>query len=236
MQTKHHEQAEARRLRAEGRSLKEIAEQLGVAKSSVSLWVRDLPTLSPEGRSERARRAAEARWQPERARRQRAHQATRDEASGSVGELSGRELLLAGVLLYWAEGEKSKAYRPARRLRLINSDPDVIRFYLAWLDHLGVSREDLNFRVCIHESADVPAAQQFWAELVGAEEGQMRRPTLKRHNPTTVRKNVGASYRGCLVVDVRRSADLYRRVEGWWYGIVGAAARPVGVEVRSAVV
>ncbi len=36
--------ARARALRAEGRDYDEIAARLGVSKSSVSLWVRDLPT------------------------------------------------------------------------------------------------------------------------------------------------------------------------------------------------
>ena len=44
---------------------------------------------------------------------------------------------------------------------------------------------------------------------------QFRRPTLKRHNPTTIRKNTGDDYHGCLRVEVRRSADLYRQIEGW---------------------
>ena len=40
---KYKEKLEARRLRKEeGLSLKEIAEKVGVAKSSVSLWVRDI--------------------------------------------------------------------------------------------------------------------------------------------------------------------------------------------------
>lgn len=51
------------------------------------------------------------------------------------------------------------------------------------------------------------------------------RATLKRHNPRTVRKNTGDAYHGCLVIYVRQSADLYRRMEGTWYGIVGAATR-----------
>ena len=41
---------------------------------------------------------------------------------------------------------------------------------------------------------------------------------LKRHNPKTVRKNVGEGYHGCLRIDVRRSGDLYRRIEGWAAG------------------
>src|SRR5215469_16251037 len=35
--------AAARELRAQGCDYQEIADQLGIAKSSVSLWVRDLP-------------------------------------------------------------------------------------------------------------------------------------------------------------------------------------------------
>jgi hypothetical protein len=40
-------------------------------------------------------------------------------------------------------------------------------------------------------------------------------PTLKRHNPKTTRGNVGEAYHGCLRIEVRRSGDLYRRIEGW---------------------
>ena len=39
--------ARARALRGEGRDYDEIAARLGVSKSSVSLWVRDLPTPRP---------------------------------------------------------------------------------------------------------------------------------------------------------------------------------------------
>lgn len=48
----------------------------------------------------------------------------------------------------------------------------------------------------------------------------MSRATLKKHNPKTVRKNVGESYHGCLVVRVLQCAELYWRIEGWWSGLV----------------
>ncbi|MFF8674349.1 hypothetical protein [Streptomyces sp. NPDC015242] len=142
----------------------------------------------------------------------------------AIGDLSPRELFLAGVVLYWAEGSKDKMHGRQRRenLQFINSDPNVVRFYLRWLESLGVERERLRFRVYIHESADVAAAENFWAELVGPDAATFQRTPLKRHNPRTVRKNVGDSYRGCLAIYVTRSAELYRRMEGAWYGIVGA--------------
>jgi hypothetical protein len=104
-------------------------------------------------------------------------------------------------------------------VQFINSDPDMIRLFLAWLNLLGVARDRLVLRISIHESADVDAATQFWAAVADVPPERFRRPTLKRHKPATGRKNVGADYHGCLIVYVRRSTDLNRRIAGWWQGI-----------------
>jgi hypothetical protein len=97
----------------------------------------------------------------------------------------------------------------------MNSDPRLIRFFLHFLDVAGIPRTDLAFYISIHESADIEEAFRFWGEVTGAPADQFRKPNLKRHNPKTVRKNVGDDYHGCLVVDVRRSGELYRKIEGW---------------------
>jgi hypothetical protein len=103
-----------------------------------------------------------------------------------------------------------------------NSDPGLIRFYLRFLDAAGVQRTDLTFRVQIHENADAEAAQRFWEEVTGAPEDQFGKPTLKHHNLKTNRGNVGDTYHGCLRVEVRRSGELYRKIEGWASGIMAA--------------
>jgi hypothetical protein len=82
----------------------------------------------------------------------------------------------------------------------------------------------LGFRVYIHENADVESAQRFWLEVTGATIGQFSVPSLKRHNPKTVRKNVGETYHGCLRIDVHNSADLYRKIEGWAAAIMADGA------------
>jgi hypothetical protein len=60
-------------------------------------------------------------------------------------------------------------------------------------------------------------------EITEAPADQFCTPTLKRHNPKTMRKNVGEDYHGCLRIDVHRSADLYRQIEGWAASSMGAA-------------
>jgi transcriptional regulator with XRE-family HTH domain len=213
----------ARELRLQGWTYDQIEVELGCSKSSVSLWVRDLPKPERRDPTEQAKLAARKRWEHELAVRDEARQRTKAAAAEEVGKLSDRELFIAGVALYWAEGTKDKPYARRERITFVNSDPDMIRVFLAWLDLLGVQRERVGYRVMIHESADVEAAESYWADLVRADRNTFGKTTLKRHNPKTVRKNVGDDYRGCLVLTVRQSADLYRRIEGWWYGIVGAA-------------
>lgn len=102
----------------------------------------------------------------------------------------------------------------------------MIRLYLAWLKLLSAEPERIGYRLMIHSTADVAAAEHYWAALVGIEFGALLKTTTKKHNPKTVRKNVDDDYHGCLVIRVLQSADLYRRIEGWWYGIVLGAKRP----------
>ncbi|MEU0217966.1 hypothetical protein ABZ281_23930 [Streptomyces sp. NPDC006265] len=217
----------ARELRLQGWTYDQIQVELGCSKSSISLWVRDLPKPERRDPTEQAKLAARRRWEHELAVRDEERQQTKEAAEQAIGELSNRELFLAGVVLYWAEGAKDKAHSRQRRenLQFINSDPNVIGFFLRWLDSQGVHRDRLRFRVYIHESADVTEAESYWAKLVDVDASALQRTTLKKHNPRTVRKNIGDSYRGCLAIYVTRSADLYRRMEGAWYGIVGGAAR-----------
>ncbi|MDJ0380587.1 hypothetical protein [Streptomyces sp. G-G2] len=216
----------ARELRLQGLTYDQIQLELGCSKSSISLWVRDLPKpprrRTPEESSTIARRGWERTLQIREEERLQVKRAASDE----IGTLSDRELFLAGVALYWAEGSKDKPHARRERVVLINSDPDVIRLHLAWLRLLGVQDEQLRYSITIHESADITGAEQFWAECVGSGTEHFGKTTLKRHNPATVRKNTGDNYHGCLTIRVLQSAALYRRIEGWWYGIVGAASKP----------
>lgn len=173
-------------MRQQGRSYREIGEVVGVSKSTLSLWLRDIP-LTDEQRVALALRAPQA--------------------------TSAR-----------AEGAKNKPWRTGTRVEFLNSDPAMIQLFLGWLSLLRIERDRLQFRVYIHESADVTGAECFWAQTVGVSIESLERTTLKRHNPKTVRRNVGEDYHGCLCVSVRRSADLNLRIAGWFKGIAAGAS------------
>ncbi|MFF8938983.1 hypothetical protein ACF08O_30545 [Streptomyces paradoxus] len=217
----------ARELRLQGWTYDQIQVELGCSKSSISLWVRDLPKPERKRTAEEASAIARRGWEATMHLRDEERRRTKETARQAVGELSARELFLLGVGLYWAEGSKDKPYDRRENVCFVNSDPGMIEVFLAWLDLLGVERERIRFTVMIHESADVAGAERYWADLVGAERSAFYKTTLKRHNPKTRRKNVGEAYRGCLVIKVLKGADLYRRIEGSWYGIVESARRPI---------
>lgn len=217
----------ARALRAKGYTYLEIVAELGVSKSSVSLWTRDMPRVGRLSNDEiRNRNSAgvSAFWAEEGPRREARRQAVSDRAAAEIGSLTDREVIIAGSVAYWCEGAKNKPYRRfGNDVTFINSDPKLILFFLRFLTVAGIEPERIYCRVSIHESADVAGAEQFWRQVTGLPDQQFRRPTLKRHNPKTVRKNTGDDYHGCLIVRVLRASELYRRIEGWATGALAVA-------------
>jgi hypothetical protein len=208
----------ARELRAQGMSYDEIAGDLGVAKSSVSLWVRDLPKPARLSYAECRKRAAEGvrrYWAAERPAREADRTAARAAAAAQIGDLTDRELLIAGTIAYWCEGSKNKPDRRRDSVVFINSDPSLIRFFLRFLAVTGTPPENLTFRVYIHENADTKSAELFWLKVTGARPEQFLKTTLKHHQPKTLRTNVGENYHGCLRIDVQRGSSLYHAIEGW---------------------
>lgn len=215
-------------LRREGLSYREIRDQLAVSKSSLSLWLRDVP-LTEEQRhalGERAVGASASRAETNRALSSRRRADTEAKARTQVSDLAESELFVAGVVAYWAEGAKNKPWRTGTGVKFMNSDPALIRVFLAWLRLIGVTDDRLVFRLQIHESADASGAVRFWAAVVGVPAADVS-TTLKRHNPRTVRKNTGDDYHGCLAVYVRRSAELNLQIAGWFAGLAAAAVRTV---------
>ncbi|MFD1081627.1 helix-turn-helix domain-containing protein [Micromonospora andamanensis] len=217
--------AEAVALRSTGRPVPEIARRLGVSRSTAYLWVRHIPlNRDPEEELERRRAHSklmtDAQWEEHRRARDAARTATVDATAAWVKGLSYRDVVLVGAALYWAEGSKAKPWRPHDcRVRFVNSDPALVALFIQFVEALGERREALRYRVAIHESADAAEAVSWWAAQVGVSAESFQPTTLKHHRPSTVRRNTGETYRGCLSVEVPRSRRLYWKIEGIMKGM-----------------
>lgn len=225
-QAKDDKRHQARELRTQGWTYKEIAREIHVSMSSLSLWLRDLPkpeTLpGPVSETVTARRVEAIRAAARRRSdlRELERDAAKRAAEEQIGSLTDREILLTGAIAYWCEGEKDKTYRRAEKVNFINSDPDLIRCFLRFLDVAGVERSRLRYRVHVHESADIDGVTRFWEQVVRAGPDVFDRPNIKMHSPRTNRKNTAGGYRGCLQIRVRGSRDLYRKIDGWAHAVM----------------
>ena len=160
------EREQARELRAAGWVLADIAERLGVSKSSVSLWVRDVEF---ETRPRRARKRG-----PNALQRRKAEEIERLLVEGRqrIGRLSDRELLVAGTALYAGEGSKGDG-----GVKFANSDPRMILFFCGWLRRFfDVDERRLRLVLYLHQGLDLQTASAFWARPTGIPHEQHGKP------------------------------------------------------------
>jgi len=161
------EREAARRLRRDGWTMPDIARALGVSRSSVSLWTRDVPTPLRQRRRAGVRRpnALERRKHEEIA-------AMLDEGKRRIGTLSERELLVAGAALYAGEGAKTGG-----SVRFANCDPLLHRMFATWLrTFFTIDESRLRVAVYLHEGLDLAAATAFWSDVISVPEQQFTRP------------------------------------------------------------
>ena len=163
--TDDHERARA--LRAAAWTLQEIADELGVAKSSVSLWVRDVEFV-PRPRQPGAHRKPH----PWIARKEAEIEASAAEGRDRIGRMSERDLLIAGAALYAGEGSKTPG-----EVRFANSDPRMIALFCVWLRHFfEIDEHRLRLRLYLHAGLDLDAANRFWSDLTEIPLTQFRKP------------------------------------------------------------
>jgi transposase-like protein len=161
------ERREARRLRREdGMSVKEIARKLDVSKSSVSLWVRDIELSNAQlaaldyrhHNHANQRNGSRAVAEKYRALRRKYQE---------EGRMKARErdpLHVAGCMLYWGEGAKTR-----NGLELANSDPDLIQFYVKFLlESLCIPSEELCVRIYCYTNngLSVNEIENYWLNIL----------------------------------------------------------------------
>ena len=195
------EQEQARALRAQSRTLADIAQTLGVSKSSVSLWVRDVPftpTLRLRGPHRRPHPAHEAKL--------RQIEALNNEGAARIGTLSEESFLVAGVALYAGEGAKAD-----RVVKFANSDPEMIRFFCTWFRRFfDIDEARLRASVYLHKGLDLKAAEAFWSELSGVPRSQFGKPYRADPDPS-IRRN--KHRHGCFYV-MYSCARTHREIMG----------------------
>lgn len=203
-------------LRQRGWSYNVIAQRLGVGKSTLSHWLRTIPYTPNRAVIRRIRlgpaRAAESK---QRVKLQQID-TLRVQGRKELGILSKRDLWLLGLGLYAGEG--TKLYED---VRLINSDPHIIRLAMRWFRKTcGVP--DQNFSAVIHLYPDTSqqAALNYWSGITRIPRRQFEKIQVDRRQDKSPRKRRQLPY-GTLHIKVYSRGDrrfgvaLHRRIMGW---------------------
>jgi hypothetical protein len=225
MKTKSSEKQKAIKLRKEGKTYSEILTIIPVAKSTLSLWLRDVGIAKQQKQRLTTVKIAAAKRGGEARHKYRIEQSTTiiKDAKQEIKKLTHRELFLIGTVLYWCEGSKEKPHRPGSGIDFINMDPKMILLFLQWLlNTCKIPKDMIGFETYLHQTHAhrVEDIKIYWAKITGFPLSAFDKIRFKKHKLSpTKRKNIGESYHGSLRIKVRSSSTLVRKIAGWVEGI-----------------
>ena len=213
-------------LRRQGFSYREILDRLPfkVAKGTVSRWCKDIE-LTPE-HLDRLDRLKSGSWYRNRLKgskaiqRRRAEEIAniRAEARAGVPHLTQKELWLAGLMLYWAEGGKKSD------VCFSNSDPNAVRLAMRWFREIcRVPNEKFKLYLNIHSGQNDAAMKTFWSRITGVSLSQFGKSYVKKEG-TGHRKNV--LYQGTIRINIC-DRNLFHTIQGWIEGLAQKISGPL---------
>jgi len=203
-------------LRRSGYSINAIANEINVAKSSVSLWVRDiklsvkqlekLEKLPYTNNAVEKRRIS--RLKNEFEKRQKVLLLAQLE----IPSIKYKDLWFMGVMLYWAEGGKTQ-----RMVRFSNGDPEMIMIMIKFFKIIcKVPDVKLRGYIHIHESLDYKAAEKYWSNVSNIPQCQFFK-TYRKPNVSSLNKKNSLPY-GVMDIYILDVA-LFNKISGWATGI-----------------
>lgn len=179
----------AEQLRRAGKSYKEIRKKLGIPIATLSDWFKNAPwsievknklageeSLSNPNKLQLMVAATKKKFA-------RLHEEYRAEAINEFVDIKNNPLFLAGVMLYWGEGDKNVRNGT---IALSNSEPGMIRtFYVFLVNALKIPKERIAFHLILYPDLIDPVQKNFWSQATGIPLSQFRKSVfIKGRHPT----------------------------------------------------
>lgn len=216
--------------RLQGKSYTEINELLGVPKSTLSGWLKEVQV------SEAARKRLNSRMREGSLRgllkknKQQTIDARKNatnirwESSKDIQKISKRELLILGVSLYWGEGYKrpiikdgvARTYHP---VSLSNSDPKLVAVFLKFLREIcNVEENKLKAGLRIYQHQNAEKLLLFWSELTKIPKERFEKFYYGVSKSSLGKRPFNTLPYGTIQIRVN-DTNLFHRIMGWLEGI-----------------
>ena len=180
----------AENLRKKGLSVKAIQKQLGVSRSSVSRWVRDVKLTRKQlkklylNKKTGALKGSIIAAVNAQKRRKALIKKLLKEGAKEVGKLSKRDKFLMGVSLYFAEGSKTD-----KNVAFSNSDARSIKFMMDWFrSYCNVPEKKFRGSLYLHDNLDKKKAKTFWSKLTHISLDQFTKTYIVKNKESRFRK------------------------------------------------
>lgn len=160
----------ATKMRKTGKSYREIRDALKVPLSTLSDWFGKIgwsqdiaKKLAVRAQIQHTARIVELdkiRGQ----RLARAYEEARTEAREDLEILKYNPLFIAGLMLYWGEGDKATK----AQVRLANTDPKLIKLFVFFLQKVcNIPKEKIGVSILTYPDIDDKTNRQYWSEISG---------------------------------------------------------------------
>jgi hypothetical protein len=172
-------------MRRRGVSLSFIADNLGIPRSTLSAWCKEI-TLTPEQRTaladskrnalQKARAVAAEQY---RTQKQEAARTARQQAATIAASLplSPELLSLALALLYRGDGKQSGSKA------ISSNDPELLRFFIyALLQTHDITPADIRCKLRLKEGQDEGREVAFWSQKINVPASQFKPATYTKSN------------------------------------------------------
>lgn len=213
---------EARKLRKEEKSYREISEELGVPKSTLSDWLRDkewsqeikenLDKEADDNRKNHLIKYSKKRAKEAAQKREKDKQ----EAAEEINKISEEGLKLIGISLYWAEGGKTSK----NEFNFSNSDPKMIRVMMKFLRKIAkVPEEEIQAKIHLYPDTDQQAAIKHWQKVTDLPEENFPPPQVQVSRASKGKRNTNTLPYGTLHIRIY-DTELISKMKGWIQGLI----------------
>ena len=157
-------------MRKTGKSYAEIRNSLKIPKATLSGWFSEI------GWSKEVAKKLAAKVQIQHTVRlvaldkirgqhlAHAYEEARSEAREDLEILKYNPLFIAGLMLYWGEGDKATK----AQVRLANTDPELIKLFVFFLMKIcNIPTEKVGVHILTYPDIDDKSNRRYWSEISG---------------------------------------------------------------------
>lgn len=200
---------DARKLRKQGLLYREIVDELGIHRTTLGKWCRDIK-LTPEQIMYRGKRytnvikAAKANH----VKRQKEIGLIQKSSEKEIRPMTNYEFKLAGIALYWAEGDKTQG------IGFSNSDYKLVKFMIKWFREIcNVPEEKIKANLYLHTGQNEKNMKQFWSEITNISLNQFNKTVFKQEGSAS-RKYNEDKYKGTIKIRIN-DENLRYKILAW---------------------